>query len=128
MPIHASDGTGNGGTSNAVVIERVDNLIGDVCDLKKTVDSYIKESRDREEKRDKESRERDEKRDREIIIIGHKVDTAHIRIDSLEKFKADVDKLLPFLRAYAWVLVALAVPVMIGIFYLAVDWIRSGTP
>lgn len=111
MPIHD---TPTSGTSNAVVIERVENLRCDVAEIKTTLADYIRESR-----------ERDEKRERELIIIGHKVETAHARIDSLDKFKGDVEKLLPFLRGYAWVLGAIAVPMLSWFVYLAVEWIRS---
>ena len=80
------------------LIERVDNLRTDISELKIIVGNMADDERKRVEK---------------IIELDQRTKRAHERIDELSDWQKGVNKLMPFLRAEAWIVAALAVPVII---------------
>ena len=113
MPIHPTNHGDNSG-SIPTLFERVEHIRCDIAEIKVLIVDHMKDSR-----------ERDEKTNKDLLLLSHKAESAHLRIDALDKFRAEVEKLLPFLKAEAWVIGALAVPFIVWIGALVVQWIRG---
>lgn len=56
----------------------------------------------------------------EHVKVVTKADAAHQRLDKLEERIKEIEKLLPFMKAEAYILTALAIPVILGV--LAFIW------
>lgn len=81
-----------------VLLERVDNLRSDISEIKIIVGNMADSERQRSEK---------------IVELSQSTKRAHERIDELSDWQKKVNDLMPFLKAEAWIIAALAVPVIV---------------
>lgn len=90
--------------TNAVLTERIDAVSRDIAELKSLIQDGQKQQRDFNNHYIEER-----------VTIRNQVKVAHDRLDAFSLWQGGVDKLLPVLRAEAYVIGVLSVPVIIGV-------------
>ena len=107
---------GNGGDTQPVdvLVERLNNVGCDVSELKTDLRDFVKEQREREERRDSR-----------ISVIENQAAAAHKRLDVVEEWRKSIEKLMPLLRVEAWLIAAISVPAIGWILYVVGEWAKA---
>jgi len=90
--------------TNAVLTERINALFCDIAELKSLIQDGQKQQRDFNDHYIEER-----------VTIRNQVKAAHDRLDVFALWQVGVDQLLPVLRAEAYIIGTLSVPVIIGV-------------